>query len=364
MIIFFLFIVSFFLALVHFIIYEAIVSIFFLSPAWSLTLGVVLAILCFSFVLASALTFNFNNFFTRIFYTVSASWLGCAFFLFLVSCAYIFTLSILPTTDVYFLKNLAILCFALAVIISIYGLVHARAIFIKNIKITLPNLPAEWQGRKAVWISDTHLGAVNGKNFAKEIVIKINEINPDIVFIGGDLYDGVKVDESEIIEPFAGLHPKLGTYFVTGNHEEFRSDRHYLESIKNIGIHILNNKMVIIDGLQLVGVDDKDSVKAVKFQNILSNLNIDKNKPTILLKHQPSQLAEAAEAGISLQISGHTHKAQVFPLNILTHLIFKGYDYGLRMYGQMAVYTSSGVGTWGPPLRVLSDGEIVVFDFR
>ena len=95
----------------------------------------------------------------------------------------------------------------------------------------------------------------------------------------------------------------------------------------------------------------------------MENLNIDKNQPSILLKHQPLQLDIAEQAGISMQISGHTHKAQVFPLNISTHFIFKGYDYGLKFLHKMLVYTSSGVGTWGPPLRVGSDSEIVVFTF-
>jgi predicted MPP superfamily phosphohydrolase len=120
----------------------------------------------------------------------------------------------------------------------------------------------------------------------------------------------------------------------------------------------------MINDLQLIGVDDRDSINAIKFQTILSNLKIDKNKPAILLKHQPSQLNIAENAGISLQISGHTHRAQIFPLNIFTNLIFKGYDYGLRRWNKMIVYTSSGVGTWGPPMRVGSDSEIAVFEFR
>ena len=156
---------------------------------------------------------------------------------------------------------------------------------------------------------------------------------------------------------------RLIPIFITGNHEEFRNDKHFLDAIKNVGIRVLNNEMVVVDGLQIIGVDDRDSTNRVKFESVLSALNIDKNKPSILLKHQPFQLDEAANAGISIQISGHTHKAQVFPLNIFTQLIFKGYDYGLKMYDKMIVYTSSGVGTWGPPLRVGSDSEIVVFKF-
>ncbi len=357
-------IVSVALVFLHLAIFKAVVSIFALSFKWQLVIGIVLIILCASFVLASILTFYFNNSFTHVFYTISASWLGYATYLLLASCIYALVVLVART----FAPDLSvawfgIFCLVLAATIATYGLVHSRAIYVNNIGITLPQLPVEWQGRKAVWISDIHLGAVHGEEFAQEIVTKINTLNPDIVFIGGDLYDGVKVDEKEIIKPFAGLHPALGTYFITGNHEEFRDDALYLEAIKNIGVHVLNNEMVTVDGVQIVGVDDRDSTNATKFQAIISGLHIDKNKPSILLKHQPSQLDIAANAGMFFQISGHTHRAQIFPLNLFTSLIYKGYDYGLKKWGNMVVYTSSGVGTWGPPMRVGSDSEIVVFTF-
>jgi len=364
MIIFFISIVSLILALLHFALYKVIVSVFSLSLTWKIITIFILAILGISFILSSILTFNFNNAFTRIFYTISAIWIGLSFYLLLFSCIYALTLAVsrIFNLDIS-LQWLGILCFLLAIIISIYGVVHARVILVKNVDVALPNLPVSWQTKKAVFISDVHLGAVYGQNFSKQIVQKINEINPDIVFIGGDLYDGVKVDESEIIKPFADLHPALGTYFITGNHEEFRDDTVFLNAIKNTGIHVLDDQMVTIDGLQLIGVDDRDSTNAPKFKTILSSLNIDKNEPSILLKHQPLQLDIADSAGISLQIGGHTHKAQIFPLNMITKLIFKGYDYGLHYWNKMAVFTSSGVGTWGPPLRVLSDNEIIVFRF-
>ena len=335
-----------------------------LLNTWLIKFMITLLFSLIIFVLVSVLTFFSNNLFTRILYTFSATWLGFAFYLFLASCLLALTTLIFKIFGIDIsLQTFGVVCLALAVIVSIYGTIHARTIVVKDLTVTLPNLPIEWQGKKAVFISDIHLGAVNGENFSKEIVTKINEINPDIIFIGGDLYDGVKVDEAEIIKPFSGLHPTLGTYFVTGNHEEFRDDKHYLKNIENIGIRVLDDQMVEINGLQLVGVGDRDSIKPVKFQEILNNLKIDKIKPAILLKHQPSQLDIAEGAGISLQISGHTHKAQTFPLNIFTHFIFKGYDYGFHMYKNMAVYTSSGIGTWGPPLRVGSDGEIVVLHF-
>jgi len=382
MIIIFASIVSLVLALLHVVVYKVIVSIFTLSLSWKVAIGVCLAVLGLSFITASVLTFYFDNGFTHVFYTISASWLGYVTYLFLFSCLYALVVLIIRTIGVnqFSIESsstlFGIICLISAIVMGTYGLVHARVIYIKNITTSLmlsrdlsqssyvSKFPAIWHDRKAVWVSDIHLGAVHGQSFAKEIVSKINEINPDIVFIGGDLFDGVTVNENEVVKPFADLHPVLGTYFITGNHEEFRDDGPYLQAVKNVGMRVLNDEMVVVDGMQIIGVDDRDSTNPVKFQSILAGLNIDKGEPSILLKHQPSGLDIAAKAGISLQISGHTHRAQIWPLNIFPHLIFKGYEYGLNKYDDMQVYTSSGVGTWGPPMRVGSDSEIVVLEFK
>lgn len=362
MVIIFVSIISFLLAFIHFVIYKVLVSIFSLSITWKIITFTTLTLFALSFIFASILSFYFNNLFTRVAYTASASWLGIAFYLFLSSCIYILILYIFQIFNIDIsLKYFGITCFILAITIGTYGIIHARNTNVKNINVSLENLPTSWQGKKAVWISDIHLGSVYDKNFSQKIVNKINEINPDIVFVGGDLFDGTKTNEEDAILPFRDLHPNLGIYFITGNHEEFRDNKVYLDAVKNIGFHVLSNEMVEIDGLQLIGVDDRDSKSADKMNIILSSLNIDKNKTSILLKHQPSELAEAANAGISFQISGHTHRAQVYPLSLIAKLIFKGYEYGFKMWDKMAVYTSSGVGTWGPPLRVGSDSEIVVF---
>ena len=365
MILIFASIVSIVLALLHFVIYKTVASVFVLSSSGRIALGVVLFVFCLSFILASALTFFLDNGFVRVLYTISASWLGFATYLFLASCVYALVLFVMRIFGAdHSMAWFGMLCLVLAVIVSVYGLIHARDMRVKEINVSLSGLPTSWQGKKAVWVSDIHLGAIYGQDFARDIVSKINDAHPDIVFIGGDVYDGTKVNESEIIKPFADLHPALGVYFITGNHEEFRDNGPYLTAVKSVGMHVLNNEMITIDGVQLIGVDDRDSIDAAKFQKFISGLNIDKNKPSILLKHQPSQLAIAADAGISMQISGHTHRAQIWPLNFFTTMIFKGYDYGLNKWGNMLEYTSSGVGTWGPPMRVGSDSEIVVLDLE
>jgi len=314
-----------------------------------------------SFLLSSILTFFLDDRFTQAYYTFSAVWMGFASYIFLATILY----AVVHLIVGWFAPGLSVswfgmLCFLVAIVASSYGLIHARNIIIKDVQISLPNISSAWSDKKIVWISDIHLGAVHGAGFTSKIVYEINSINPDLVFIGGDLFDGVKVETSAVIAPFSGLHPALGTYFITGNHEEFRDNSLLLQSIRDIGIRVLDNKMVTLDGLQIIGVDDRDSIDKDKFSSILTSLNMDKAKPSLLLKHQPSQLDIAEKAGISMQISGHTHRAQMFPLNIFSYFIFNGYDYGLNRWGNMLEYTSSGVGTWGPPIRVGSDSEIVV----
>lgn len=118
-----------------------------------------------------------------------------------------------------------------------------------------------------------------------------------------------------------------------------------------------------IDGLQIIGVDYYNASDRKQFSEILSKLAIDSARPAILLKHEPKDIDVARDAGISLQISGHTHRGQLWPFEYMATLVYKGFSYGLKSLGTMQVYVSSGVGTWGPPMRVGTDGEIVVFKF-
>ena len=101
-----------------------------------------------------------------------------------------------------------------------------------------------------------------------------------------------------------------------------------------------------------------------KFKNVLGGLSFDPRRPSVLLKHEPKDIHIAEEAGISFQISGHTHKAQIWPFNYVTSIIYKRFAYGLQKFKKMQVYTSSGIGTWGPPMRLGSDSEIVIFSFE
>jgi predicted MPP superfamily phosphohydrolase len=235
---------------------------------------------------------------------------------------------------------------------------------ITRIQVVIKNLPENWKNKTAVFFSDPHLGQIHGRKFAQKIKDSVDTLRPDIVFIGGDMYDGVKVNALDMVEPFRDLHAPLGTYFIMGNHEEFSDNTVYLTALRTVGIRVLLDEAVVVEGLSIIGVDYKTTTNAENFKTVLEHIQIDSTKPSILLKHTPANVEIAEMYGVSLQLSGHTHQAQVFPWMCITRQMYKGFDYGLHMYKNMQVYTSSGVGTWGPPLRVGTRSEIVHIEFR
>jgi predicted MPP superfamily phosphohydrolase len=381
------------LGFAHGVVYEAIVTILsvlcpsILSSIFLVDLRIIFVVLTLSFTAATFVSFWRAGLIARIFYKISAVWTGFLMYFFFAA----FTYGVFVTVNEYAVHAFSVtlfswsdlslfgaVLFTAAFIVGVYGCIHANRIFVTRVPIQMPNIPKLWKGRRAVWISDIHLGHIRGARFMKKIVKKIQALKADIVFIGGDLYDGVAVDELAVIEPLRELcaHDTCprGVYFVMGNHEEFseKSRERFLRAIKSVdGIRVLEDECVTIDGVDIIGVDHEHASDRKRFSEILSRVRthgdggaFNVQRPSILLKHEPKDLDIACAAGISLQISGHTHKGQVFPATLLAWLVFPGFDYGLHEYKGMQVYTSSGVGTWGPPLRVGTRSEIVEFEFK
>jgi predicted MPP superfamily phosphohydrolase len=349
----------------HWFLYRTLVRFFGLaSPAMVLTLKVTLGLLSVSLVLTSFLAFRYFNLLVRCLYTAAASWLGI-FYLFII--AAILSWILYGLSKLFHLpldrKILIEILIGMALMASLYGFINSGVIRITRMSLPLPDLPGHWKGKTAVWVSDTHLGQVRNYGFAQQIAKMVQNLHPDILFIGGDLYDGVAVDLDKVIEPFSRISAPYGTYFITGNHEEFSDNSEYLQAIRHAGMRVLYNEMVNLDGLQIIGVDYRDSRNEEQFKTILQKMGIDRRKPSILLKHSPFDLQVAKEEGISLQLSGHTHQGQVFLFRLITSRVYQGYDYGLKWFGDLLVYTSSGAGTWGPPMRLDTKPEIVVIKF-
>ncbi|MDD3875195.1 MAG: metallophosphoesterase [Bacteroidales bacterium] len=215
-----------------------------------------------------------------------------------------------------------------------------------------------------VAFSDVHLGTIIEKRHLKGIVKRVNALSPDIILIPGDIIDEdiAPVIHNNVGEILTQLSAKYGVYAVTGNHEYIGGVDKAKKYLKDHQINLLNDSVVLIDSSFYIAGREDISIKQFKGQKrkdlpeILKG--IDTSLPLILLDHQPFNLSEAQSAGVDLQLSGHTHNGQIWPLNYITDWIFeKGAGYfqkGLTHY-----YISSGIGGWGPPIRTNGRPEII-----
>ncbi len=134
--------------------------------------------------------------------------------------------------------------------------------------------------------------------------------------------------------------------------------------LRGAGIRVLKSEKVIVDGLQILGVQYSHTVEPNFFRSVLENAKLDRNRASVMISHVPHHLEIPEAFGVSLQLSGHTHGGQVIPFSWITWRIFGEYTYGLKRFREMLVYTSFGAGTWGPPLRVGTHAEIVLITFE
>jgi predicted MPP superfamily phosphohydrolase len=354
------------LFLTHIFLYET----WRFSPARSdspgaLWIKLVLGFLSVSFVAASLLAFRYTNPVVRAFYKAAAVWVGLLTFLFLAAVFSWITFGVARVVglDMNFHRVVELL-FGAAVAAGLYGLFNATWTRITRTTVRLANLPAAWRGRRAALISDVHLGHVRNGGFLRRMVAKILREEPDAIFIAGDLYDGTAIDAVRAAEPLNDLAAPQGVYFVAGNHEQFGDDSKYLRAIAAAGVRVLTNEKVEVDGLQIVGVPYRNAAQDGQFESALRGVHLDRDRASILLTHAPDHPEIAEAAGVSLQLSGHTHLGQFVPWSWMARRIYRQFVYGLSRVGKMQVFTSSGAGTWGPPLRLGSNPEIVVLEFE
>lgn len=255
-----------------------------------------------------------------------------------------------------------------ALLIAIYGLMDASRIRIKEIDIPIRSLPNHLEGFRIVQLSDIHLGSLVRRPTLDKIVAMSNTLKPDLAVITGDLLDEQAFQFDGLTESLRKLQSRHGTYAVTGNHEFFAGVERAVAMMEKGNITVLRNRWVdIADGLQLIGRDDPaggrmGGVTPPSLEEILKGT--DPSKPTIYLYHTPETKLEDLQArGISLQLSGHTHRGQVWPGYWITKWIYKT-NYGLYRKGNATIYVTSGAGTWGPPLRLSAPPEIVLFRLR
>jgi uncharacterized protein len=331
----------------------------------ALWLKLAIGVLSISFLAASLLAFRYFNPAVRTLYRIAAVWLGIVSFLFFAAAASWIIYGVLKLAGVNAdFHEIVELLYAAAVLCGLTGVLNAGWTRIRRITVRLENLPETWRGRKAALVSDVHLGHVRNSGFLRRIVAKVMREKPDAVFLAGDLYDGTAIDAAKAAEPLRELRAPHGTYFVAGNHEQFGDDSRYLRAVSSAGVRVLHNEKVEADQLQIVGVPYNHATQEEHFRSVLRNIGVDRSRASILLTHAPDQPHIAEKEGISLQVSGHTHVGQFFPWTWMARRIYRQFVYGLSRIGKMLIYTSSGAGTWGPPLRLGSSPEIVFFQFE
>jgi len=354
------------LCLAHFFLYET----WTFSPVTGHTVGpfwfrLALLVLSVSFVPASLLAFRYTNVFVRVFYRIAAVWIGLLSFLVIAAiCSWpVFGIAQMGGLKIEFHQVVEVL-FGLGVISGFYGVVNASLTRVTRTTVRLANLPEAWRGRKAALISDLHLGPVRNGSFLRRIIAKVLDEKPDAVFIAGDLYDGTAIDAASAAKPLKQLTTApRGVYFVAGNHEQFHDEGEYLQAVKSAGVRVLTNEKLEVDGLQIAGIPYAHATNPRTFTSVLRDLRPAPDRASILLTHAPDYPELAEAAGFSLQLSGHTHLGQFIPWSWIATRIYKQFVYGLSWIGKMQVFTSSGAGTWGPPLRLGSNPEIVVLQF-
>jgi predicted MPP superfamily phosphohydrolase len=362
----FVLVVQLILFLVHFFLYETW-TVFWgeARPQGNFKLQLAIALLSVSFVSASLLAYRYSTSLVRMYYTISAVWLGFVNFGLMAACGCWIFYGGLTIFGLHPDRRLLAGAFlGLAILATLYGIVNASWTRVRKIIVRLPNLPESWRGRVAAQVSDLHLGPVRNLRFIRSIVTMLKRLRPDVVFITGDLYDGLAVDLDRLSRPWVEIAAPLGTYFITGNHEEFSDRTKYLDALNRFDVRILNNEKVIVDGLQIVGVHYRDAVPGGRLRSFLNRAALNREQASILLVHEPRHLSVAEEEGISLQLSGHTHRGQFFPFTTIVSRIYGQYAYGLQTLGNLIVYTTCGAGTWGPPMRVGANPEIVLIQFE
>jgi predicted MPP superfamily phosphohydrolase len=355
-----------FLLLAHWFLFHTLVSFLPLSPHGERDLAITLFVLGISFVVAALLGFHYTNQLVELIYKLAATWLGWFNYFFWAACLCWFlraAFAVMQHDSVLTRKLTATILFGFAILTSVYGLLNARRIRERRLTVTLANLPPTWRNRTALLISDMHLGHINGAGFARRVAAIARRLNPDIIFIAGDLFDGSKADPNRIAGPLFTLRPPHGIYFSGGNHEDFGDPDQYEASLIRGGIRVLHNQRVDADGLQIIGVSYADSTHPMQLRAFLESQRLNEGPASILLNHVPSRLPVVEVAGVSLQVSGHTHGGQLFPFTWITRRAFGKYTYGLHPFGKLQVLTSSGAGTWGPPMRVGTAAEVVLITF-
>lgn len=302
---------------------------------------------------------------------IGALWLGILYYLFLFT-LFIDLVRFINKKNNFLPRKLtqcpkiiitAVCCVALLLIT--YGAWNARHPVTVHYDITIPKSSGSLETLQVVMVSDIHLGTIINNQRLTRLVNRINQLEPDIILLGGDIIDDkveILADEN-VRANFSRLYSKFGTYAILGNHEYFaQQPERIIKYLEQSNVHVLRDQYSLINhNFYLVGRDDlsKQRYTNTSRQELAEIMTgIDRTLPILLLDHQPHNLQDGVQQGVDLQLSGHTHLGQLFPNSLLTSKIYE-LDWGYLRKESMQVIVSCGIGTWGPPIRIGNHPEIL-----
>jgi predicted MPP superfamily phosphohydrolase len=249
------------------------------------------------------------------------------------------------------------------------GFINAIIPTVKEYNLTINKSAGDISELKIAAVSDIHIGSTIRKRSIRKLSEMLENEKPDVVFLLGDIVDGemAPVLRSDLLSYFRQPSTKYGLYAITGNHEFIGGGDRTIPYIESKGIRLLRDETVLLGGaIQVIGRVDRDSRRffGTERKNLKELLTgSDTTRPLIVLDHQPIKLDEAERNGVDLQLSGHTHNGQMWPLNHLTKKIYE-VSYGYYRKGNTHFIVSSGYGLWGPRVRSGSRSEIVIVNLR
>ena len=361
-------------ALINFYIFIRGWNAFAIIPEQRTYLLAVFTILAAAYPIGRILERFSLSLFTEVIVYAGSIWLGLMTYLFLLTAAIDvlrlvnFIIPVFPqaVNENFGLANFwtAIIVLAVSFIATIGGFINARFPQIKKLEISVPKKNAGVNEIKIAAASDIHLGTIMRQRRLKYIVNKINSINADVVLLPGDVFDEDigKVIKNNLGDILKTIQSKFGIFAVTGNHEYFGGVDQAVKYLREHGINVLRDEAVSIKNtVTILGREDisYNRWSGQKRKSLNEMLKTTANDlPTIVLDHQPFNLNEPTEAGIDLQLSGHTHHGQLWPFNFITKKVYE-LSWGYKKKENTHFYVSCGAGSWGPPIRTGNTPEIL-----
>jgi predicted MPP superfamily phosphohydrolase len=340
-----------------------------INTAWYSAIFVALAS---TFVIGKFLEHSYTNLFTDIMNLIGGFWMGFMLYGFLAWLAADILLllqkpfHLVPATMITKLRLwLFVGITSATILLIIIGFINAITPVTKRYTIEVSkNFNSGSEPLKIVAVSDIHLGSIIRKRSMRHLSEMIRDENPDLVLFLGDLLDGSigPVLRGDLLSHLSIPVPRYGLYAITGNHEFMSDLGKSIPYIESKGITVLMDEVVRLDnGVQLIGRIDRTALHTpASSRKSLEKLlaQVDTASPVILLDHQPYDLSALAGTPVDMQLSGHTHNGQMWPLNIITERMFE-LSHGYRVFGKTHVIVSSGFGIWGPRMRIGTRPEIL-----